>query len=65
MSLTMFLLPDLIGLILGKDNANQFGKFWNPLMTIGFLGILLVQMKRLPITNRQNPNKLGHGSAPQ
>jgi hypothetical protein len=65
MSLTMFLLPDVIGLISGKYNANQFAKFWNPLMTLVFLGILLVQMKRLSLANLQNPNKPVHGAAPK
>ena len=42
--LTIMFLPDLVGLALGKDIGNEFAKFWSPLMTIVFLGILVRQM---------------------
>lgn len=45
MCVTMMFLPDLIGLFVGKQGGHEFGKFWNPLMTLGFLGILLWRVK--------------------
>ena len=46
MSLTMMFLSDVIGLALGKDSGSEFAKFWNPLMALAFLGILLWRMRR-------------------
>ena len=45
-SILIVVLPDIVGLVLGKDFANEFAKFLYPLLTLLFLGILLTQMQR-------------------
>ncbi|WP_300320802.1 glycosyltransferase family 87 protein [Accumulibacter sp.] len=42
---TMMFLPDLVGLAIGKQGGHEFGKFWNPLMTLAFLAILAWRMR--------------------
>ena len=62
-SLTIMLLADLIGLFLGKPIRNEFDKFWSPLMTLVFLGILAVEAKRTVTGSRQPPAPAGLPSA--
>jgi hypothetical protein len=54
MPLTMALLPNLIRPVFGKINGNEFAKFWDPLLTLIFLGILLWRMKRAPADLRHD-----------
>ncbi len=64
MPLTMSLLPTLIRLISGRLDGDQFAKFWFPLMTLIFLGILLRRMKRAPADFQYDPGKPGYEAAP-
>jgi hypothetical protein len=54
MPLTMALLPNLVRPVFGKINGNEFAKFLDPLLTVIFLAILLLRMKRAPVGLRQD-----------
>ncbi len=47
MSLTMFVLPDLVGIAFEKQVGSEFAKFLYPLLTLVFVAILLRQMMRI------------------
>lgn len=51
---SMMFLPDLVGLVLGKYNGNEFAKFWCPLMTLVFLAMLAVQMRAALAESRRS-----------
>jgi hypothetical protein len=65
MSLTMVLLPNLVRPLFGHLAGNQFGMFWSPLMTVGFLGLLAQRMKSTPPEPRHKPAILEYEAAPQ
>ncbi|HRI92561.1 MAG: DUF2029 domain-containing protein [Candidatus Accumulibacter sp.] len=47
LSVSILLLADVIGLVLGKGVRNEFDKFWSPLMTFVFLAILVAQIRQM------------------
>jgi len=57
MCLSMIFLSDLLGLVLGKDSGSEFAKFWNALMALGFLGLLLWRMRCAHIESRLTSNE--------
>ncbi len=59
MALSILLLPDLVAVVCGKDNGNLFANFWNPLVTIGFLGILFRQIKVSYTEHLENDLSIG------
>jgi hypothetical protein len=63
MPLTMSLLPTLTRWVFGNFNGDQFAKFWCPLMTLIFLGILLRRMKRAPARWQRDLGKIGYDAA--
>lgn len=38
---SLVFLPDTTGLVLGKDFANEFAKFWNPFVSLVFMYVLI------------------------
>ena len=42
----MLLLPDIVGFSFGKQYGNEFAKFWYPLLTLIFLGMVIWEIRR-------------------
>jgi hypothetical protein len=55
LSVSMVLLPNFVRPLFGHHIGNEFGKFWCPLMTLVFLGILLRRMKHGPERKAPQP----------
>lgn len=60
-SALMVLLPDIVGLVLGKDTGSEFAKFLYPLLTLVFVGTVLREMwidRKLAIALRRQSSVL-------